>query len=122
MRGDFWTAQHKIPFAVLNLGTLITFSVLYLGTLKDVKRKKATHRQCYSAAQLSAVCSMEPKVFLRRFFDKIHSKSSTTSRIGNEVSLEIKIIMKSQLQISEKTILKLKCCVDILWDINPNML
>ena len=67
------------------------------------------------------VCSMEPKVFLRRFFDKIHSKIATTSRIETEVSLEIKIIMKNQLQVSEKNILKLKCCVDILWDINSNM-
>ena len=64
---------------------------------------------------------MEPKVFLRRFFDKIHSKIATTSRIETEVSSKIKIIMKNQLQISEKTILKLKCCVDILWDINPNV-
>ena len=64
---------------------------------------------------------MEPKVFSRRFFDKIHSKITTTSRIETEVSSKIKIIMKNQLQISEKTILKLKCCVDILWDINSNM-
>ena len=64
---------------------------------------------------------MEPKVFSRRFFDKIHSKIATTSRIETEVSLKIIIIMKNQLQISGKMLLKLKCCVDILWDINPNM-
>ena len=64
---------------------------------------------------------MEPKAFSRRFFDKIHSKITTTLRIETEVSSKIKITMKNQLQISEKTILKLKCCVDILWDINYNM-
>ena len=64
---------------------------------------------------------MEPKVFLRRFFEEIHSKISTISRIGPQISLKIKIIMKNQLQISEKTISKLKCCVDILWGIDSNI-
>ena len=50
---------------------------------------------------LKKVCSMEPKVFPRRFFDKIHSKYSTTSRVEPKASLEIKIIMKNQPKISE---------------------
>ena len=49
---------------------------------------------------LKKVCSMEPKVFSRRFFEEIHSKISTISRIGPQISIKIKIIMKNQLQIS----------------------
>ena len=85
-------------------------------------QQQASKKACTGMAiKTTSVCSMEPKVFLRRFFDKIHSKISTISRIGTEVSLKIKIILKNQLQISEKSISKLKCCVDILWGINSNI-
>ena len=51
--------------------------------------------------QTRNVFSMEPKVFSRRFFEEIHSKISTISRIGPEVSWKIKIIIKNQPKISE---------------------
>ena len=88
-----------------------------------VKKTASIHVPARQSKQRLTICRLFEtwNPFSRRFFDKIHSKSSTTSRIGAEVSLKIKIIMKNQLQISENNILKLKCCVDILWDINHNI-
>ena len=69
-------------------------------TIENERNRDPSHTQTvlFSSSAVSgltsmaSVCSMEPKVFLRRFFDKIHSKISIISRIGTEVSVKIKIL------------------------------
>ena len=68
--GTFWTAQCMITFSVLYLGTLITLSTWELWCNNDVKRKKAAeknstvrHNNTRDPAQLSCSSTRRPGWF-----------------------------------------------------------